>query len=233
MITTISAIRIFNQLKWISFRIEKIVAASQSHFGKEKVQKIITSLGKAPLNFSSDLEDVLDEKDLSDFIRDLSEKIEIYEAKVISALCEHASPYQSHVRDQVLFGASIAGQEAARSVMGLSSEFARPKNIPELTKVVMLLTYNGPVDTRYYFISYRQFGSTSVHYSQSPHLRHWQKANADPLFLYEVKTKWIQGILDVLAPNTHLITSSSIEKGDRFGLIHFMSSEKNVQANAN
>lgn len=218
--------RIFSQLLWLNHRCTRIQESVSAHFGKALVDRVLKdqNLPDSPLANNPNIYQLLDEKDPQDFLQNLGFLMESYEAKVITALRKHASIYQQHVDEQILFGARTAGQESGRDFLARSKPAIKGRShldIPESVQAVFELTYHGSLNEKHIFLSIRPLGSSSVHFSQSPHMDAWKIVKADPKFMYSVKCEWIRGILDILSPKIEFTPSLAIEKGDPYGLAHF------------
>lgn len=218
--------RVYSQLRWVHLRTFRIVESVRAHFGREQVTKVLekAGIGSSPLADEPDFFSLLDEQDASAFLAGLAARMEKHEAAVVTALRRHVSIYREHVDEQILFGSRTAGQEAGRLFLSHSKPAIRHRthlDIPEAVQAVFELTYSGLPGEKNYFLSLRPLGGCSVHFSRSPHLAPWTDANAEPKFLYGIKTEWIRGILDILSPETIFSTTSSLEYGNSYGLAHF------------
>jgi hypothetical protein len=203
-----------------------MIESVMAHFGREQVNKIIeqAKIGDPPLANEPEFFALLNDHDALEFLRDLAKAVETYEAGIVTALRRHVSIYREHVDEQILFGSRTAGQEAGRIFLSHSKPAIRKRShleIPEAVQAVFELTYCGLPGEKNYFLSLRAYGGCSVHFQRSPHLAPWSAAQAEPKFLYGVKSEWICGILDILSPETIFSTSSALEHGHAFGLAHF------------
>lgn len=218
--------RVYSQLRWVHLRTFRIVESVKAHFGRDQVDKILdkAGCGLAPLANEPDFFSLLNELDAEHFLANLADAVERHEASVVTALRRHVSIYREHVDEQILFGSRTAGQEAGRLFLSRSKPAIRKRShldIPEAVQAVFELTYSGLPGEKNHFLSLRSLGGCTVHFSRSPHLKPWSEANAEPKFLYGIKSEWICGILDILSPDTIFSTTSSLEFGNQYGLAHF------------
>jgi hypothetical protein len=215
--------RIYQQLLWIERRRARILASVCAHFGKSAVDKLTKDLSSI-LAGEPDYSALVDETGPEAYLAKLAAEVEQLEAHTISILRKHVSVYPAHVDEQILFGARTAGQEAGRSFLASAKPALTGRShleVAEAVQAVFDLTYNGLPGEKNHFLCLRSLGGSTVHYARSPHLGSWKAAGGDPRFLYEVKSEWIKGILDILSPDTEFSSSRSIEQGADFGLAHF------------
>jgi hypothetical protein len=222
--------RIFEQLRWLDRRRKRIVDSVSSHFSKETVQSILAKDGlrELPVPLDIELNQLIDERDPDIFLRDLANEVEAFEGRTINALRKHTSVYQSHVDEQIHFGARNAGQDAGRQFLASYQRYDKKESHlepVEAVQAVFVLTYNGFPNEKNYFLSLRSHGGSTVHFQKSPHLKNWQNIGGDPKFLHQVKIEWMKGILDILAPNLKFTYTQSIEAGSKFGLLQFYAPE--------
>ncbi|MGE3260366.1 MAG: hypothetical protein AB7K68_01170 [Bacteriovoracia bacterium] len=218
--------RVYSQLRWVHLRTFRIIESVKAHFGREQVSKIIekSGIGNSPLANEPDFFSLLNEKSAEVFLSELACSVEKYEAGIVTALRRHVSIYREHVDEQILFGSRTAGQEAGRLFLSHSKPAIRQRthlDVPETVQAVFELTYSGLPGDKNYFLSLRPMGGCSVHFNRSPHLAPWAAVEAEPKFLYGIKSEWICGILDILSPDTIFSTTSSLEHGNKYGLAHF------------
>lgn len=226
--------RVFQQIRWLEKRRTKIIESVSSHFSKATVQQILEkeNLVTFPLNLELELSQLIDERNIDDFLRDLANRVEVFSAQTIAAIRKHTSVYRDHVDEQIRFGSRYAGQDAGRYF--LSSHTKYDKTVPhlepiEVVQAVFELTYNGFPGDKNYFLCLRSFGGSTVHFQHSPHLKNWASVGTDPKFLHQIKVDWMKGILDILSPGMEFSFTQAIETGAKFGLAQFYSPE--VHAN--
>lgn len=215
--------RIYQQLLWIERRRARILASVSAHFGKSIVEKLTKDI-TSPIAGEPEFSSLVDESGPEAFLAQLAAEVEKLEAQTISNLRKHVSVYPAHVDEQILFGARTAGQEAGRSFLASAKPAITGRShleVPEAVQAVFDLTYNGLPRERNHFLCLRALGGSTVHYTRSPHLAAWKAAGGDTRFLYEVKSEWIKGILDILSPETEFSSKQAIEQGADFGLAHF------------
>ncbi len=222
--------RIYEQLRWIERRRKRIVDSVSSHFSRDLVNSILLKDMLLDLNVNLDIElsQLIDERDPDVFLRALANEIEAHEARTIGALRKHTSVYQSHVDEQIYFGARNAGQDAGRLFLASYQKYDKrdPHLEPvEAVQALFVLTYNGFPNEKNLFLSLRSHGGSTVHYQSSPHLKNWQSVGGDPKFLHHIKIEWMKGILDILSPNLEFTYTQAIETGSKFGLLQFYSPE--------
>lgn len=215
--------RIYQQLLWIERRRARVLASVSAHFGKSIVEKLTKEI-ISPLAGEPDYSTLVDETGPERYLAKLANEVEQLEANTVSALRKHVSVYPAHVDEQILFGARTAGQEAGRTFLASAKPAITGRShleVPEAVQAVFDLTYNGLPWEKNHFLCLRALGGSTVHYTHSPHLSAWKSVGAEPRFLYELKSEWIKGILDILSPETEYSSSQAIEQGAEFGLAHF------------
>lgn len=222
--------RVFQQIRWLERRREKIIESVASHFSKATVNHILEKEGLRtfPLNLDLDLNYLVDERDVCDFLRDLANRVESFSAQTIVAIRKHTSVYRDHVDEQIRFGSRYAGQDAGRYFLSTHTKY--DKTIPhlepiEVVQAVFELTFNGLPGDKNYFLCLRSFGGSTVHFQTSPHLKNWIAVGADPKFLHQIKVDWMKGILDILSPEMEFSFTQAIETGAKYGLAQFYSPE--------
>lgn len=214
----------FERLKWIDRRRQFILDSIASHFGREKIRACISGKErKGVLSESTQFDDLQIDSTPEECVRDLAILVQSNEANVIRILREKISPYRDHVDEQILFGAKMAGQEAARqfSARSFSTQNNQPMFLSEIVQIVQSLTYDGMEEDKNTFLSIRPKSDALVHFIRSPHINAWKQAGADLPFMAEVRSAWIQGILDVIAPRLIYKRIQSLEAGAEFGLEEF------------
>jgi hypothetical protein len=211
----------FEKLKWIERRRQFILDSIGSHFGKEKIRACIPAKDRrAILGEKTQFDDLQVDTTPEDCIRNLAFQIQSHEAAVVTVLREKISPYKSHVDEQILFGSRMAGQEAARqtSARSFSLQENQPTFLSEVVQIVRNLTYDGMDGDRDSFLSIRPKADALMHTIHSPHIPAWKEGGADLEFMAQVRSSWIQGILDVIAPSLQYRQLQYLEKGAAFGL---------------
>lgn len=221
--------RALSQLTWLQKRQYRIVDSVMAHFGRASIKAIVDSLAlKAPiLETITDYSFLLGDSEPIEFVRNMAFAVEHDEALVIKELLAKASPYPQHVKEQILFGTRNAGQDAGRYI--LQKDLQRRFSLIELFQAIDSVFFQSIPGEHDYFVSLRPMGSVNIHYERCPHLKAWQAAGADTIFMEEIQTHWIQGIIDILSPNVHFQRIHSIPKGHEFGLGQFIPRDKHVE----
>ena len=211
----------FEKLKWIDRRRQFILDSIAAHFGREKIRSSLSSKERrAILGENTQFDDLQIDTTPEDCIRNLAFQVQNHEASIITALREKISPYKDHVDEQILFGAKMAGQEAARqtTARSFSLQTNHPHFLSEIVQIVRNLTYDGIDGDKDSFLSIRPKSDVLMHTIHSPHIEAWKSAGADLEFMAKVRSAWIQGILDVIAPAMQYRQVRYLEKGAPFGL---------------
>ena len=223
---------IFEQIKWIDRRRTRIVSYISAHYGKKSVrnvlEKISSSLKKPQLH--STLEDHVNELAPSDYLRNLAFDVELDECLTIEAFVQSFSKQETEFKKQILRGSRYSGQEAARNIQSHSSleSFNGTPPLSILYSAISKLLYNGLPDDKFSFTSVRPLSDISIFYSKCPHIDAWRKGTKDVAFMCDIRHNWIQGLLEILAPNILHIRSASIAKGNKFGKEYLIPKEKYV-----
>ncbi|MGZ3652522.1 MAG: hypothetical protein ACXVB9_05650 [Bdellovibrionota bacterium] len=218
--------KIYEQLLWVVRRRFRIVESVAAHFGKPLVDRVLQSVPAPllPLDKEVDFRTLLDERDPLDLLQTLAFDIVKNEAATISQLRTRVSLYREHVDEQILFGSRTAGQEAGRTFLA-QTPIGKPRleslTVPESVQAVFELNFTGLPGEKNHFLMLRSQGGSSAHFVRSPHLEAWTAAGADPRFLYDVRSNWVRGILDIISPGVEFYPASAIEQGSPFGLEHF------------
>lgn len=220
--------RVFNQLIWLEQKRFRVIESVAAHFGKDLVARVLAkeNIKDSPLKEVTSFTELLDERNPSDFLTYFAHKMEALEASTVTTLRKHISTYQSHVDEQILFGARTAGQEAGRAFLSKVRASLTGRSyleLPEAVQAVFEMTYNGLPEEKNYFLTIRPLAASTIHIVKSPHLESWKSVNGDPKFMYALKVEWIRGILDILSPKVEYHTTQCIEEGGAFGLAHFYS----------
>jgi len=214
----------FDRLKWLDRRRQFILDSIASHFGKEKIRACLSGKERrAILSENAQFDDLQIDTTPEDCIRNLAFQVQSHEAAIITVLREKVSPYRDHVDEQILFGAKMAGQEAARQLFArsFSAQSNRPVFLAEVIQIVQNLTYDGIDSDKNTFLSIRPKSDVLVHFIRSPHINAWKSAGADLPFMAQVRSSWIKGILEVVAPQLTYRQIYSLEKGASYGLEEF------------
>jgi hypothetical protein len=221
--------RILLQLSWIQRRQHRIIDSVMAHFGRAAVKSIVDSLKlrAQELPTTPDYSLLLDDAEPLEFVNKLAYSVEFDEALIIKELLLKASPYPNHVKEQILFGARNAGQDAGRFV--LQKDLQRKFSLIELFQAVDSIYFQETPGEHNYFVSLRPMGSVSIHNERCRHIDAWNSAGADPIFMEQIQSLWIQGVVDILATNVHFQRTHSIPRGDEFGLWHFIPRDKHVE----
>lgn len=217
---------IFSQLIWIERRRFRIIEAVSAHFGKENIEKILAMdpATNSPLTEATSLSEMIDDRDPESLLQFLSTQMDTCEATTVKVLRQHVSVYQSHVDEQILFGARTAGQEAARSFLSkskISHSTDEPISLSEAVQAIFALTYRVDESEKNYFLTLRPQAGATVHEQRSPHIDIWKSVGCDLKLMSAIRNEWIRGMLDILSPDIEYSESKQIEHGSPYGLAHF------------
>ena len=222
---------VFEQLRWVLRRRERIIAAVKAHFGATNTYRVLerNALITPPIALAQSLEDLIDARPSKDFLRSLAFKTERFEAHTIHSLRTELSVYQSHVEEQILFGARTAGQDAAREFLNTSPAAAKtspPLPLTEAVNALFQLSYLGFPEDKNFFFSKRPSSGISAHFIHSPHQNAWKEYQ--PAFLHAVQLDWMRGILEILSTEIQLSAKSALELGHPIGLYEFQLSRNTL-----
>lgn len=219
---------VYEKLLWIECRRQRIVGAIRSHLSVPRTEQALARLGplenylETPLLVSR-----IDESGPRSSLARLAFQIQKQEAATIEALRLEFQSEAEFFRTETLAGARLAGQEAARSYQARTSQ----NDLRDLTLVFAALdnlTYFGLPWDRRWFSSVRPLADIAININSSAHLNAWVAAGADLDILCDIQNEWIDGVLDIIAPNIVHVCSAQIERGHAFGRHRFIPREKFV-----
>jgi len=214
--------RAFDQICQIGLRRQRIIDSVTAHFGKVHVLSILAKknlLNPVALP-GQDLEAFLSEIPTQNTLANLAFSQQLLEAQTIETLLSETTVYQSHVEEQILFGARIAGQEASRQRYPQAVVVGGNLTTQEAISAAITLTYCGMPSERGFFLVIRPFGSSTVHFVNTVHSSSWNQTGVDFTLMEKVKESWIKGILDILCPNLKFSRSTTLSNLDR-SIYHF------------
>ncbi|NUM89811.1 MAG: hypothetical protein HUU37_11450 [Bdellovibrionales bacterium] len=214
----------FEQLRWLERRRQSIIDCTAAHFGRDKIRAALPPEDrKIALPDHVELEDLLVDSTPEECIRALARKLDALESRTVARLMSRVSEWESHVEEQIFFGARLAGQEAARWSIEHSHCVSthRPAFLAEVVQVVNALTWSGLESEKNNFLSIRPLSDATMHFVRSPHMAAWKEGGAEPLLMARVKNSWVRGILDILGGGIEYNQTHYLESGAPFGLEEF------------
>lgn len=222
MATSPESKKSFDQICQIGLRRQRIIDSVGAHFGKTHVQSILSkkNLLNSLLIPGLKLEDFLTEISIQETLATLAHNQQLLEALTVETLLSETSVYQSHVEEQILFGARIAGQEASRLRFPEAVAAGGILTPQEAISAAVGLTYCGLPSEHGFFLILRPFGSSTIHLVNQVHMRSWKQTNVDISLMEKVKESWIKGILDILCSELSFSRSIDLSKADK-SIYHF------------